>query len=48
MISTNDFHTGLTFEMDGDIYEVVEFQHVKPARERPLSAQKLKIYAAAR
>lgn len=32
MISTNDFHTGLTFEIDGEIFEVVEFQHVKPGK----------------
>ncbi|NMD43726.1 MAG: elongation factor P [Firmicutes bacterium] len=32
MISTNDFHTGLTFELEGHLYEVVEFQHVKPGK----------------
>ena len=29
MISTNDFKTGVSVEMDGDAYVVVEFQHVK-------------------
>ncbi len=32
MISVNDFHTGLSFELDGQLYEVVEFQHVKPGK----------------
>jgi elongation factor P len=30
MISTNDFRTGVTIEIDGDAYQVVDFQHVKP------------------
>lgn len=32
MISSNDFRTGLTIEVDGDIFAVVEFQHVKPGK----------------
>ncbi len=32
MISTNDFRNGATFELDGDVYQVVEFQHVKPGK----------------
>ena len=32
MISTNDFKTGVSVEMDGDAYVVVEFQHVKPGK----------------
>ncbi len=32
MISTNDFHTGLTIDVDGEIYTVIEFQHVKPGK----------------
>lgn len=32
MISTNDFRTGLTIEMEGDVLQVVEFQHVKPGK----------------
>ncbi|NLA25762.1 MAG: elongation factor P [Firmicutes bacterium] len=42
MISTNDFHTGLTFEMEGDIYEVVEFQHVKPGKGAAFVRSKIK------
>ena len=30
MITTSDFHTGLTFELDGEVYMIVEFLHVKP------------------
>jgi len=42
MISTNDFHTGLTIELDGEIYEVVEFQHVKPGKGAAFVRSKIK------
>jgi elongation factor P len=32
MISAGEFRNGLTFEMDGQVYQVVEFQHVKPGK----------------
>ncbi len=32
MISASDFRTGVTFEMDGNVMQVVEFQHVKPGK----------------
>lgn len=32
MVSTNDFKTGLTIEYEGNIYSVIEFQHVKPGK----------------
>lgn len=32
MISTNDFKTGLTIELNGQPCQVVEFQHVKPGK----------------
>ncbi|ACL69372.1 elongation factor P [Halothermothrix orenii] len=32
MISTNDFHNGLTIELDGTVYQVVKFQHSKTGR----------------
>lgn len=32
MVSTNDFRTGLTIEIDGEVYQVVDFQHVKPGK----------------
>ncbi len=42
MISTNDFRTGLTIEVDGDVYQVVEFQHVKPGKGAAFVRSKLK------
>jgi len=32
LISTNDFKTGLTINIDGDVYQVIDFQHVKPGK----------------
>lgn len=32
MISVNDFKTGITVEIDGDLYQVLEFLHVKPGK----------------
>ena len=32
MISAGDFKNGLTFEMDGQLMQVIEFQHVKPGK----------------
>ena len=42
MISTNDFHTGLTIDLDGEVYEVVEFQHSKSGRGGAFVRTKLK------
>lgn len=32
MISAGDFRKGTTFEMDGDVWQVIDFQHVKPGK----------------
>lgn len=32
MISAGDFRNGMTFEQDGNVLQVVEFQHVKPGK----------------
>lgn len=32
MISANDLRKGVTFVYDGDVYQVVDFQHVKPGK----------------
>lgn len=32
MISAGDFRNGVTFEEDGKVLQVVEFQHVKPGK----------------
>ncbi|MDD4879503.1 MAG: elongation factor P, partial [Candidatus Omnitrophica bacterium] len=30
MISTSDIKNGLTVKIDGELFQVIEFQHVKP------------------
>lgn len=42
MISVNDFKTGLTVEVDGDIFTVLDFQHVKPGKGAAFVRSKLK------
>ncbi|URN94270.1 MAG: elongation factor P [Candidatus Pristimantibacillus lignocellulolyticus] len=42
MISVNDFKTGLTVEVEGDIFTVVEFQHVKPGKGAAFVRSKMK------
>ena len=42
MISVNDFKTGLTIEVDGDLFSVLEFQHVKPGTGAAFVRSKLK------
>ena len=32
MITAGDFRNGVTFEMDGSVFQVIEFQHVKPGK----------------
>ena len=32
MISTADFRNGITVELDGEVFQLVEFQHVKPGK----------------
>ncbi len=42
MISVNDFKTGLTVQVDNDIFTVLEFQHVKPGKGAAFVRSKLK------
>lgn len=42
MISVNNFKTGLTVEIDGELWRVVEFQHVKPGKGSAFVRSKLK------
>ncbi len=42
MISAGDFRKGVTFEMDGDVYQVIEFQHVKPGKGAAFVRTKIK------
>lgn len=42
MISAGDFRKGATFIMDGDIYQIVDFQHVKPGKGAAFVRTKIK------
>ena len=32
MISSNDFKTGMTIDYEGNLFQIIEFQHVKPGK----------------
>lgn len=42
MITAGDFRKGVTFEMEGNIYVVVDFLHVKPGKGSPFVRSKIK------
>ncbi len=42
MISAGDFRNGITFEMDGNVMQIVEFQHVKPGKGAAFVRVKMK------
>lgn len=42
MISSNDFQNGISIEVDGEIFTIVEFQHVKPGKGQAFVRTKLK------
>ena len=42
MVVAGDFKNGITFEMDGQVLQVVEFQHVKPGKGAAFVRTKLK------
>ncbi|MBQ2897094.1 MAG: elongation factor P [Clostridia bacterium] len=42
MISAGDFRNGVTFEMEGNVFQIVEFQHVKPGKGAAFVRTKLK------
>ena len=42
MISSNDFRPGVTVEIDGNVWQVVDFQHVKPGKGAAFVRCKLK------
>ena len=42
MISAGEFRNGVTFEMDGQVLQIVEFQHVKPGKGAAFVRTKLK------
>ena len=42
MISAGEFRNGLTVEIDGNVYQILEFQHVKPGKGAAFVRTKLK------
>ena len=42
MISAGDFRNGVTFEMDGNVVQIMEFQHVKPGKGAAFVRTKIK------
>ena len=42
MINSTDFRTGLTIEIDGGVWQIVEFQHVKPGKGAAFVRTKIK------
>ncbi|MDY4607693.1 MAG: elongation factor P, partial [Eubacterium sp.] len=42
MVSAGDFRNGVTFEMDGKVYQIIEFQHVKPGKGAAFVRAKIK------
>jgi elongation factor P len=42
MVSASDFRNGVTFEMDGQVMQIIEFQHVKPGKGAAFVRTKLR------
>ena len=42
MISAGDFRNGVTLEIEGNIYQIIEFQHVKPGKGAAFVRTKMK------
>lgn len=42
MISTNDVRPGMALDLDGDLFTIVEYQHVKPGKGKAFVRMKLK------
>lgn len=42
MISSNDFRNGVTIEYDGQLWQIIEFQHVKPGKGSAFVRTKMK------
>lgn len=42
MVSAGDFKNGLTIEVEGQVYQIIEFQHVKPGKGAAFVRTKLK------
>ncbi len=42
MVTAGDFKNGVTFELDGNVFQVIEFQHVKPGKGAAFVRTKMK------
>ena len=42
MVSAGDFRNGITIEMDGQVVQIIEFQHVKPGKGAAFVRTKLR------
>lgn len=42
MISSNDFKTGMTIDYEGNLFQIIEFQHVKPGKGQAFVRSKLR------
>ena len=42
MISAGDFRNGMTIELENNVYQIIEFQHVKPGKGAAFVRTKLK------
>ena len=42
MVVAGDFRNGVTFDMDGSVYQIIEFQHVKPGKGSAFVRTKIK------
>ncbi len=42
MISASEFRKGITFQWDGDVYQIIDFQHVKPGKGAAFVRTKIK------
>ncbi len=42
MVSAGDFRNGITIEMEGNVFQIIEFQHVKPGKGAAFVRTKLK------
>jgi len=42
MVSAGDFRNGVTFDIDGNVFQIIEFQHVKPGKGAAFVRTKIK------
>ncbi|MCY4042789.1 MAG: elongation factor P, partial [Candidatus Dadabacteria bacterium] len=41
-VETSDFHRGMKIEMDGGVWEIIEYQHSKMAQRSPIVTAKVR------